>query len=111
MSHPYNEHRAHHVERKRVSHLGFASGGAVHEPGADEDDSGSTDRKIASKLKLKHGGHVDGKKPKHHLGKKAKRAKGGKVHGDEKEDRALFSKMMAEREHRARGGRTGKHKG
>lgn len=64
----------------------------------------------AAKPLFRKGGKAHGKKPHHRLDK---RARGGKAHGDEKEDRALFKKMMKEREHgkMARGGKAKESKG
>lgn len=96
MSHPYQEHRAHKHDKARAHHLvrHYASGGAVHsEVGEHEEDVREDKAMIKGALHkhekklhkgepltpLKHGGHVDGKKPKHHLGKRAHRARGGRT--------------------------------
>lgn len=86
MSHPFNEHRAHKVEKSRVAHIAgkkaggracYAKGGAVL---GEEDSDTATDREIArDAAHRKAGGTVEGKAPKHHLGKRAKRAAGGRV--------------------------------
>ena len=140
MSHPYHEHRQHHVEKRRAhkiagGRLAYRDGGKVHKEDdahieGQEDDSFETDRQVASNPlhkrqrhlqsshpSRKHGGHVDGHKGRHRLDRHHRKS-GGRAasHGDEAEDRALFKKMMSEHEHhkgrhhRAAGGRTG-HKG
>lgn len=95
MAHPYQAHRSHKVEKERVGHIAgrshYARGGAVS---GEEDSDTASDKAIAKdavhkherKLhkgqpmtKLKAGGAVEGKAPKHHLGKRAHRAAGGKV--------------------------------
>jgi hypothetical protein len=100
MSHPYNDHRAHKHEKARVKHItGHSGGGRAHyaDGGAvrESDDDVLEDKAIAKKAVHKHekklhrgapmtalkdGGHVEGKAPKHHLGKRAHRAKGGRTH-------------------------------
>jgi len=89
MAHPYSEHREHHVERNRVSHITGS-----HEPTRTYED--------------------------------IKRARGGRVHGDEAEDKSLIkglvkpsalkahggkAKHRADKPHRAKGGRVNKSKG
>jgi hypothetical protein len=129
MSHPFNEHRAHRHERARVGHILHRKVGGRVDAASKEDASFESDAEIEADAerhgsrgfdtgkppsRRKHGGHVPGHKAKHRLD----RARGGRAHGDEKEDRALVKKMLAEHErkekeaeHRARGGRTNKHKG
>ncbi len=127
MAHPFHAHRVHKVEKERAhriagGRLGYASGGSVQHRGgteAEEDDSFETDRAVASDHvhkrqdhlstahpSHKHGGHVDGHKRKHRLDRKH-RAKGGRAHGDEAEDRKLFGKMLKEHDRKghAAGGR------
>jgi hypothetical protein len=126
MAHPYHEHRSHKHEKARVSHIlhrkaggrvGFEEDSSFESDGQIEGDSahrGDRGRGLGkSPSRHKAGGHVHGHRTKHRMD----RAKGGRAHGDEKEDRALVKKMLAEHErkemkaeHRARGGRT-KHKG
>lgn len=83
MSHPMNEHRAHKVERERVSRIGHmhdghrkhrATGGSVH---GDEAEDKALIRKEVKGSALKH---ADGKKPKHRADK-ARRHAGGKIVG------------------------------
>ena len=68
MAHPMNEHRQHHVEKRRVHHIakGYASGGAVEE----------NDKKSVEKSVRKGEMRAEGKLPKHRMDK---RARGGKV--------------------------------
>src|SRR5271154_7340421 len=85
MAHPIgSEHRAHHHERNRVSHIAGmheetrghrqrARGGKVHD---DEDEDRELIKKEVKGEALKH----EGKKPKHRADKAMRRAKGGKVH-------------------------------
>ena len=100
MTHPYAAHRSHLVEKSRVKHItGHSGGGRAHyaDGGAvrESDDDVLEDKAIARKAVHKHekklhkgqpmtalkdGGHVEGKAPKHHLGKRAHRAKGGRTH-------------------------------
>ena len=74
MAHPYSEHRQHHHEKERVSHLcggGYAKGGKVH---GDE----AEDKKFMKK-ELKASAFKDGgKKPKARADR-PHRAKGGRV--------------------------------
>jgi hypothetical protein len=62
MAHPYNEHRDHHVAKRRVGHIvrGYAHGGAVHH--GDELEDVKLIRKTVKPSALKkHGGHVRGR--------------------------------------------------
>jgi hypothetical protein len=110
MSHPYNDHREHKQAKARVMHiLGrsgggrscYARGGAV---AGDEDSEFETDREIAGKHERKQPAraHLDGKRSKHRLDRKA----GGRArrHGDEAEDRNLVRAMVKPGSLRARGG-------
>ena len=129
MAHPFNEHRAHKVEKRRIPERtkGYAHGGAVH---ADE----AADKKLIKRTVKKSAMKMDGDKPKHRMDR---RARGGKVKkrdtGGSATDRAgntgdqhftqqelndLMNKMgqpsnmqmegekRGGRVHRARGGRT-----
>jgi hypothetical protein len=76
--HPFAEHRQHHVEKERVSHIAHghkhrASGGRVHKDEAQ-------DRKLFGKMIAEHDREAEGKKSKHRRDRVA-RAKGGKVKG------------------------------
>ena len=130
MAHPYEGSR-NQKERSRVGKLyggecriQRARGGSVKKRGhggamryAEEDPGfdkqGGQAKKFIADAKhlngvkgLKDGG-MGGKKPKHRLDK---RARGGRAHSDEAEDRALIKKMVKSEDlkERARGGRTKK---
>lgn len=77
MAHPHHEHRAHHVEKRRVHHItkGYASGGGVHH--SDEAEDEALIRKEVKPSALKHH-HADGKKA-HHRADRPHRAHGGRV--------------------------------
>jgi hypothetical protein len=79
MSHPHHEHRAHHVEKRRVHHItkGYAFGGGVHH--SDEAEDTALIRKEVKSSALKHH-HADGHKS-HHRADRPHRAKGGRVKG------------------------------
>lgn len=99
MAHPHAHARSHHVEKAHglihrtgnhaVKHR--ARGGALHEDAAEdahmiergvhEHESAMHKGEPKTKLKLKHGGHVDGEHARHHL---AKRARGGATGGGKK---------------------------
>ena len=71
MAHPMNEHRQHHVEKRRAHHMikGYASGGAVE----------TNDKKSVEKSVRKGEMRAEGKLPKHRMDK---RARGGRTkHG------------------------------
>jgi hypothetical protein len=138
MAHPFHEHRAHKVEKSRAhkiagGRLGYARGGGIgsaHHVDAEEDDTFETDRQVASNplhvrkrhLQTAHpsrkrGGHVEGKGVKHRLDRHHRR-KGGGVHSEASEHKALKAIKELEhheraeiahekRPHRAAGGRTG----
>lgn len=96
MAHPYQEHRAHKVEKERVGHItGRKSGGrSCYASGGAVDSDEAEDKAVAKHAVHKHehklhkgapltalksGGAVEGHKLKHHLGKRAKRARGGRT--------------------------------
>src|SRR5204863_6306614 len=71
MAHPFQEHRAHNVERQRVRELGYARGGVVSH------DDAAADRKLFSKMLLEHERkEPDGAKPRFRADR---HAKGGRV--------------------------------
>lgn len=87
MAHPYAEHRT--EERARagsvMSRCGYADGGAVSDRkqdaamvarGVHEHESHMHKGEPKTKVKLRHGGSVDGQEAKQHL---AKRARGGRT--------------------------------
>jgi hypothetical protein len=101
--HPHNEHRAHKVEHRRVSHItkGYANGGAVHGDAA-------ADLKLLKSHVHRTALDMDGRKPKHRADR-PQRAKGGRVEKERhtKDDLQPFEGAP---DQRAKGGRV-KHKG
>jgi hypothetical protein len=84
------------VEDER-GHLYNAEGS----PESKEIDAKSDGFKRGGAKKRKHGGHVEGEKAKHHLGK---RARGGPTEEKKLEDEPEHEKHGGEVHHRARGG-------
>lgn len=79
MAHPMNEHKAHKVERERVSKMtagcGRARGGMVH-------DDAAADRALIRKEVKSSALKSEGGKSKRRADKSVRRAKGGRVKGD-----------------------------
>lgn len=101
MAHPHAESRSDRRDKARavvartghdVPHgkMRYAHGGAVHEDeaedakmieeGVHEHESAMHKGEPKTKLKFRAGGHVDGEKARHHLGRRARGGRAGKTH-------------------------------